>query len=94
MFCYNAISFVPSSMPSQCTVAALSDDYTMTLLILLTKYLPSGLQPLGYLHFKGYRAFMVPMPGDIISQQEFLACLDFRKSCRRLLSMVSPMMIG
>ena len=51
-------------MPSQCKVAALSDDFTDQ--VSTVRFVAARLSPL-----KEYRAPIVRTPGDLTSRQEF-----------------------
>ena len=62
--CYFATSCVPSLTPSQCNVAALSDDFTDQ--VSTVRFVAARLSPL-----KEYRAPIVRTPGDLTSRQEF-----------------------
>ena len=67
--CYFATSCVPSLTPSQCTVAALSNDFTdeviLTDEVSTVRFVAARLSPL-----KEYRASIVCTPGDVTSGQE------------------------
>ena len=69
VFCYFATSCVPSLTPSQCSVAALSYDFTdeviLTDEVSTVRFVAAWLPPL-----KEYRAPIVRTPGDATSRQE------------------------
>ena len=69
MFCYFATSCVPSLTSSQCTVAALSYDFTdeviLTDEVSSVRFVAARLSPL-----KEYHAPIVRMPVDVTSRQE------------------------
>ena len=67
--CYFATSCVPSLTTSPCTVAALSDDFTVEVILTdevsTIRLVAAQLSPL-----KEYRAPIVRTPGDVTSCQE------------------------
>ena len=68
--CYFATSCVPSLTPSLCTVAALSNDFTVEVIsidkVSTVRFVVAWPSPL-----KEYRAPIVCTPGDLTSHQEF-----------------------